>query len=107
MISTIPVQFDVAAYVAMVKPYGTFTQVGMPVGFQLTINNLALSASRVNYNASLIGGIPQTQEIIDYCAENKIYPQIQVIPAEEINDAWEKVLNKEARYRYVIDAATF
>ncbi len=107
MISTIPVQFDVAAYVALVKPYGTFTQVGMPVGFQLTISNLALAASRVNYNASLIGGIPQTQEIVDYCAENKIYPRIQVIQAAAINDAWEKVLNKEARYRYVIDASTF
>ncbi len=53
------------------------------------------------------GGIPQTQEIVDYCAENKIYPRIQVIQAAAINDAWEKVLNKEARYRYVIDASTF
>lgn len=106
MIATIPAQYDVAAYAAMVKPYGSYTQVGMPVGFQLTINNLGLALDRVNYNASLIGGIPQTQEIVDYCDKNKIYPQIQVIKAEEINDAWNKVINKEARYRYVIDAAT-
>lgn len=106
IISTIPVQFDIGAYMAMVKPYGTFIQVGMPVGFQLTINNFALSQMRVNYTASLIGGIPQTQEIVDYCADNKIYPQVQVITANEVNDAWKKVLNKEARYRYVIDAAT-
>ncbi len=106
IISTIPVQYDVAAYAAMVKPYGTYTQVGMPVGFQLTINNLALAASRVNYNASLVGSIPQTQELVDYCAENKIYPQIEVIKANEINEAWRKVVNKEARYRYVIDTAT-
>jgi alcohol dehydrogenase (NADP+)/uncharacterized zinc-type alcohol dehydrogenase-like protein len=63
--------------------------------------------NRVNFNASLIGGIPETQEVMDYCAKNKIYPQIQIIKAAEINDAWEKVVNKEARYRYVIDAATF
>lgn len=63
--------------------------------------------NRVNFNGSLIGGIPETQEVVDYCAENKIYPQIQVINAEEINDAWDKVVNKEARYRYVIDSSTF
>lgn len=106
MISTIPVKFDVGAYASMVKPYGNFTQVGMPVEFQLTVNNLALAASRVNYNGSLVGGIPQTQELIDYCAQNKILPQIQVIKAYEINEIWEKVINKEARYRYVIDTAT-
>lgn len=106
IISTIPVQFNVAAYAAMIKPYGSFTQVGMPNHFEFLINNLDLSQSRVNFNASLIGGIPQTQEIIDYCAKNKIYPQTQVINAEQINDAWSKVINKEARYRYVIDTAT-
>ena len=62
--------------------------------------------NRVNFNGSLIGGIPETQEVMDYCAEHKIYPQIQIIRAEEINDAWEKVVNKKARYRYVIDATT-
>jgi alcohol dehydrogenase (NADP+)/uncharacterized zinc-type alcohol dehydrogenase-like protein len=106
MISTIPVNYDVGAYASLVKPYGSFTQVGMPVGFQLTIHNLALAASRVNYNASIVGSIPQTQELVDYCAENRIYPQIQVIKANEVNEAWIKVVNKEARYRYVLDAAT-
>jgi alcohol dehydrogenase (NADP+)/uncharacterized zinc-type alcohol dehydrogenase-like protein len=43
---------------------------------------------------------------MNYCAENKIYPQIQIIKAEEINNAWEKLVNKEARYRFVIDATT-
>lgn len=63
--------------------------------------------NRVNFNGSLIGGIPETQEVMDYCAENKIYPQIEIIKADEINDAWDKVINKAARYRFVIDAATF
>jgi len=107
MISTIPYQFDVAAYASVVKPYGHFTQVGMPEGFQLNLNNLGLAASRVNFNASLIGGIPETQEVIHYCADNRVLPQIQIIKAEQINEAWEKVVNKGARYRYVIDAATF
>lgn len=106
MISTIPVQFDVAAYASVVKPYGSFTQVGMPNAFQLAVSNIGLAVSRVNFNASLIGGIPETQEVVHYCADNNIRPQIQVIKAEEVNDAWAKVLNKEARYRYVIDTAT-
>lgn len=63
--------------------------------------------NRVNFNASLIGGIPETQEVVDYCAQNNILPQIEIINANEINDAWKKVVNKEARYRYVIDAGTF
>jgi alcohol dehydrogenase (NADP+)/uncharacterized zinc-type alcohol dehydrogenase-like protein len=65
-----------------------------------------LISNRVNFNGSLIGGIAETQEVIDYCAKNKIYPQIQIIKAEKINEAWEKVVNKESRYRYVIDAAS-
>lgn len=106
MISTIPYQFDVAAYASVVKPYGTFTQVGMPEGFQITLNALGLAASRVNFNASMIGGMKETQEVVNYCSENKILPTIQIIKAEQINEAWDNVFNKKARYRYVIDAST-
>jgi D-arabinose 1-dehydrogenase-like Zn-dependent alcohol dehydrogenase len=49
---------------------------------------------------------PRTQEVVDYCAENKIYPQIQMIKPEMINETWDKVVNKEARYRYVIDMSS-
>jgi alcohol dehydrogenase (NADP+)/uncharacterized zinc-type alcohol dehydrogenase-like protein len=106
MISTVPYAYEVTSYVDCVKPYGYFTQVGIPINGELTINNTNMLFNRVNFNGSLIGGIPETQEVMDYCAEHKIYPQIQIIKAEEINDAWEKVINKEARYRYVIDVAT-
>jgi len=107
MICTIPYQFNAAPYIACVKPYGNFTYVGMPEGFQLNMNNIALASSRVNFNASLIGGIPETQEVIHYCADNGIRPEIEIIKAEEINKAWENVVDKKARYRYVIDASTF
>jgi alcohol dehydrogenase (NADP+)/uncharacterized zinc-type alcohol dehydrogenase-like protein len=107
MISTIPYQYNLAAYVSVVKPYGTFCQVGMPERFEVTMNALDLAASRVNFNASLIGGMKETQEVVDYCADHKVLPKIQIIRAEQINEAWESVVNKKARYRYVIDAATF
>ena len=107
MLSTVPYAYEVSPYIDCVKPYGYFTQVGQPINGALAINNFNMIFNRVNFNGSLIGGIPETQEVMDYCAKHKIYPQIQVIKATEINDAWEKVVNKEARYRYVIDAATF
>src|SRR5437588_444626 len=106
MISTIPVNYDVAAYASSVKPYGNYTQVGMPAKGEVTVNNFAFNRNRVRYSTSLIGGIPQTQEVIDYCAKNKIYPEVQVIKASEVNETWEKVINKEARYHYVIETAT-
>jgi uncharacterized zinc-type alcohol dehydrogenase-like protein len=106
MICTIPVQYDVAAYASVVKPYGTYTQVGMPERFELTLSTIGLSINRVNFNASLIGGMKETQEVVDYCADNKVLPQIQIIKAEQVNEAWENVVNKKGRYRYVIDAAT-
>src|SRR6266496_2797302 len=106
MISTIPVNYDLAVYASLVKPYGNYTQVGMPAKGEVTINNFVMNRNRVRYSTSLIGGIPQTQEVIEYCTENKIYPEIQLIKASEVNETWEKVINKEARYRYVIDAAT-
>ncbi len=107
MISTVPYAYEMSAYIDCVKPFGHFTMVGMPVNGQLAINNFNMVFNRVNFNGSMIGGIPETQEVMDFCAKNKIYPQIQIIKAEEINDAWDKVVNKEARYRYVIDGTTF
>ncbi len=106
MISTIPYAFDVSSYIMVVKPYGHFTQVGQPIKGEFTINNGNFFMSRVNYNSSVIGGIPETQEVMDFCALNRIYPQVEIIKASQINDAWEKVVNKQARYRYVIDAAS-
>jgi len=107
VISTVPVDYDVSAYASLVKPYGSFTQVGMPPAGKLSINNFVFIRNRVNYNGSLIGGIPETQEAVNFCAENGILPEIQVIKADKINAAWKSVVNKEARYRYVIDAASF
>jgi len=107
MISTIPVQYDVAAYASVVRPHGHYTQVGMPQAFSLNVNALGLSISRVNFNASLIGGIPETQEVVHYCADSNVRPTIEIIKASQITEAWTKVVSKEARYRYVIDAATF
>ncbi len=106
VISTIPYDFEVASYASLAKPYHQFTQVGMPIGGKLTVNNFVMIRNRVNINGSLIGSIAETQDVMNYCAENKIYPQIQLIDASKVSDAWKSVVNKEARYRYVIDSST-
>ncbi|KQT35641.1 molecular chaperone GroES [Chryseobacterium sp. Leaf405] len=107
MISTIPYDFNVGAYSSVVKPYGEFIQLGVARNGDYTLNAFAFNTNRVKFSAGLIGSIALTQQLVDYCAINKIYPQIQMINAPEINNAWVKILNKEARYRFVIDAATF
>lgn len=107
LINTLPVKYDVAKYASLAKPFGTYTQVGMPEEFSLNMNALALAASRVNFNASLIGDMQETQDVVDYCAKNNILPATQLIKASEINNAWQSVVDKKARYRYVIDASTF
>lgn len=104
MISTIPVKYDLGAYVSLVRPFGHYTQVGLPAT-ELSFNNFAFIKNRVNFSGSLIGGIKETQDVLDYCAKNKIYPRVEVIEPAQINETYAKVLNKEARYRYVIDAA--
>jgi uncharacterized zinc-type alcohol dehydrogenase-like protein len=94
MITTIPVQYDVAAYASVVKPFGFYTQVGMPEKFELTLSAIGFSINRVNFNVSLIGDMKETQDVVNYCADNKVYPQIQIIKAEQINEAWQNVVNK-------------
>lgn len=105
VICTIPAKFDLGAYTSLVKPYGHFTQLGLPAG-ELSFNNFSFITNRVNYSGSLIGGVSQTQEVIDYCAKNKILPQVQLIKMSEVNSAFTKVIEKRARYRFVLDTTT-
>ena len=106
LISTIPQNYDINSYIRLVKRNGTFTQVGVP-GDQYSLHPMVLVGSGVNINGSLIGGIPETQDVVNYCAENNIAPEIKMINIEDINDAYDKVVNKEARYRYVIDMSKY
>lgn len=106
LISTVPFNYDINAYIGLVKRGGTFTQVGVP-GEPYTVHAFALVGTGVKLNGSLIGGIPETQEVVDYCAANNIVPEVQLINMEDINGAHDKVVNKEVRYRYVIDMSKF
>jgi uncharacterized zinc-type alcohol dehydrogenase-like protein len=65
-----------------------------------------LFATRRSFAGSTIGSIAETQEMLDFCAEHGLAPEVEVIGAEQINDAYERVLRSDVRYRFVIDTAT-
>ncbi|MCY9555911.1 alcohol dehydrogenase, partial [Paenibacillus apiarius] len=67
----------------------------------------SLIPARRSFAGSNIGGIAETQEMLDFCAEHGLGAEIEVIPAEKINEAYERVLASDVRYRFVIDASTF
>ncbi len=70
------------------------------------LNGMALAFGRKSLAGSVIGGIAETQEVIDYCAARNIKADIELIRPEEINRAFERVVNKDVRYRFVIDMAS-
>jgi alcohol dehydrogenase (NADP+) len=67
---------------------------------------MSLIGGRRTYAGSMIGGISETQEMLDFCAARGIGAEVEVIAAEQINDAYERVLASDVRYRFVIDTAT-
>lgn len=97
---------DYTALVRTLKPFGTFVDVGLPE-HPSTIHLAALCGGNKAMAGSQIGGIPETQEMLDFCAEHGLHPQVEIISGEEITEAYDKVVGSKVRYRYVIDTATF
>jgi uncharacterized zinc-type alcohol dehydrogenase-like protein len=84
---------------------GTLVNVGAPPE-PLPVNVFSLIPQRRSFAGSMIGGIPETQEMLDFCAEHGIGSEIEVIPAEKINEALDRVVASDVRYRFVIDTTT-
>lgn len=105
VISTVSAPLDIARFLSLLRPEGTMVNLGGPPE-PFAVPAFSLIAGSKNLAGSIIGGIPATQEMLDFCAEKGIGAQIEVIPAEKVNEAWERVLASDVRYRFVIDAAT-
>jgi uncharacterized zinc-type alcohol dehydrogenase-like protein len=105
IINTVSAKVDVDAYLSLLALDGALVNVGAPAD-PLSLNAFSLLAKRRSYAGSMIGGIRETQEMLDFCAEHGIGAEIEVIPADKINDAYERVLVSDIRYRFVIDIAT-
>ncbi|MEU6239806.1 MULTISPECIES: NAD(P)-dependent alcohol dehydrogenase [unclassified Streptomyces] len=105
ILNTVSAPLDFAAYASLLRTDGTLVNVGLPEEpVQITLQSLF--GHRRSLSSSGIGGIAETQEMLDFCAAHGIGAEIELIAAEEINDAYERVLNSDVRYRFVIDTAT-
>ena len=102
LISTIPTAYPVQQYLNLLKPDGTLINVGAMEPLE-GIHGMMLAFGRKSVAGSMIGGIAETQEVIDYCAARGITADIELVSPDQINESFEKVVNKEVRYRYVID----
>lgn len=102
LLNTIPVRHDIGPYLGLLKPMGTMVIVGAIAeldglhGAPLAMRNRVVAGS-------LIGGLPETQEMLDFCAEHSIHPEVEVIRPNQINEAWERMERGDVRYRFVID----
>jgi alcohol dehydrogenase (NADP+) len=105
IVNTVSAKIDVDAYLGLLAVDGTLVNVGAPAE-PLSLNVFSLIGARRSYAGSMIGGIRETQEMLDFCAEQQIGADIELISADRINDAYERVLASDVRYRFVIDAAT-
>lgn len=106
IIDTVAAPHDLNAYLRTLKVDGALVQVGLPSEDMPPIKPGALISRRLTYMGSNIGGIAETQEVLDFCAEHGIVPNIEVISADQIDEAYERVLASDVRYRFVIDTST-
>jgi uncharacterized zinc-type alcohol dehydrogenase-like protein len=105
IVNTVSAKIDLDAYLSLLALDGALVNVGAP-SEPLSINVFSLILTRRSFAGSLIGGIRQTQEMLNFCARHHLGADIEVIPASKINEAYERVLASDVRYRFVIDAAT-
>ena len=104
IIDTVSAQHDYNAYLGLLKVDGTMVLLGIPGPSPLSA--FPLVWRRRKLAGSLIGGIAETQEMLDFCAEHGIVSDIEMIPMQSINDAYERMLKSDVKYRFVIDMAS-
>ncbi|MFB6812832.1 NAD(P)-dependent alcohol dehydrogenase [Streptomyces sp. NPDC056387] len=105
VISTVSAPLRLDAYLGLLKVDGALVNVGAPEE-PVEVNLFSVITGRRTLAGSMIGGIAETQEMLDFCAEHGLGSEIELIRADEINDAYERVLASDVRYRFVIDTST-
>ena len=105
IVNTVSAPIDVDAYLSLLAVGGALVNVGAPPE-PLSLNVMSLIGGRRTYAGSMIGGLAETQEMLDFCAEHGIGAEVEVIDAAQVNEAYERVLASDVRYRFVIDTAT-
>ena len=106
IINTVSAHLAMDRYLSLLALDGALVNVGAPAE-PLEVNAFSLIPMRRTWAGSMIGGIRQTQEMLDFCAEHHIGAEIEVIDASRIDEAYDRVVGSDVRYRFVIDAASF
>ncbi len=106
ILNTVAAPHDLDAFLALLKRDGTMVLVGAPATPHPSPNVFNLIMRRRSLAGSMIGGIPETQEMLDFCAEHGITADIEMIRADEIEPAYERMLKGDVKYRFVMDIAT-
>ena len=102
ILNTVSANLDLAAYLSLLDVDGTLVELGMPE-HPMTVPVVPLLSMRRSLAGSMIGGIAETQEMLDFCAEHGVTPEIELVAPDYINEAYERVLASDVRYRFVID----
>lgn len=103
---TIPYPFDVNPYICLLAPRGSLVTVGLLGPYDKPTNNMEVASFSRSVGGSIIGSIAETQEVLDFCAEHQILPDVEMIRIQDINEAFTKLKDEEVRFRYVIDMAS-
>jgi alcohol dehydrogenase (NADP+) len=105
ILDTVSAQHDINAYLNLLRLDGNITLVGAPEK-PLEIAAFSLLMGRRSLSGSMIGGIAETQEMLDFCGEHNITADVEVIPIQKINEAYDRLLKSDVKYRFVIDMAS-
>ena len=105
MINTVGASIDLDAYLSLVKPDGAMVLIGVPEE-PMSLNAPSLIGARRTLAGSMIGSIKETQEMLDFCGKHNIVADIELIPIQSINEAFDRVVKSDVRYRFVIDMAS-
>jgi len=105
ILDTVSAEHDVNNYLALLRTNGTLVVIGLP-GVPFSVNANSLLSGRRSMAGSMIGGIAELQEMLNFCGEKKIVSEIELISADYVNKAYERTIESDVRFRFVIDIAT-
>ncbi|MGA2541867.1 MAG: NAD(P)-dependent alcohol dehydrogenase [Verrucomicrobiota bacterium] len=105
ILDAVSAHHDINAYINLLRPDGTITIVGAPEK-PLAVSAFSLLMGRRNLSGSLIGGIAETQEMLDFCGKHNITADVEVIPIQKVNEAYERLVKADVKYRFSIDMAS-
>jgi uncharacterized zinc-type alcohol dehydrogenase-like protein len=106
ILNTVSAELDINDYLNLLKLDGTLVVIGLP-GTPYAVHAGTLLNGRRSLSGSMIGGIPEMQEMLDFCAKHQIVSDVEVIKADYINEAYKRTVASDVKYRFVIDASTF